>query len=155
MDPVMIRPPGIDNGAFVVSPESVWYARVLLLFSASVMTQAVQHGGFDALDYRKIRQGNAGKLGTYDILSVLPDKFARFLFEFHAHRFESLDLPFLPADRSDFDVHGALLDDKVHEYVMLCTQIRHTLNAAGYFCFHKLLSILYPLYQLCLLSLQN
>ena len=78
-----------------------------------------QHGGFDALDYRKIRQGNAGKLGTYEILSVLPDKFARFLFEFHAHRFESLDLPFIPADRSDFDVHGALLDDKVHEYVIL------------------------------------
>ncbi len=38
MDPVMIRPPGIDNGAFVVSPESVWYASVLLLFSASAMT---------------------------------------------------------------------------------------------------------------------
>ncbi len=36
MDPVMIRPPGIDNG--FVSPESVWYARVLLLFSASAMT---------------------------------------------------------------------------------------------------------------------
>ena len=54
-----------------------------------------------------------GQLGTYDILSVLPDKFARFLFEFHAHWFESLDLPHLPADRSDFDVHGALLDDKV------------------------------------------
>jgi hypothetical protein len=139
MDPVMIRPPGIDNGAFVVSPESVWYARVLLLFSASVMTQAVQHGGFDALDYRKIRQGNAGKLGTYDILSVLPDKFARFLIEFPAHRFESLVLPFLPTDRSDFDVHGALLDDKVHEYVMLCTMICHTLNAARYFWFHKLL----------------
>ncbi len=31
----MIRPPGIDNGAFVVIPDSVWYARVLLLFSAS------------------------------------------------------------------------------------------------------------------------
>jgi hypothetical protein len=40
MDPVMIQPPGIynDNGAFVVSPESVWYACVLLLFSASAMT---------------------------------------------------------------------------------------------------------------------
>jgi hypothetical protein len=38
MDPVIIRPPGIDNGAFVVSPETVWYARVLLLFSASAMT---------------------------------------------------------------------------------------------------------------------
>ena len=38
MAPVMIRPQGIDNGAFVVSLETVWYAGVLLLFSASVMT---------------------------------------------------------------------------------------------------------------------
>ena len=40
MDPVIIRPPGIDTGAssFVVTPESIWYARVLLLFSASAMT---------------------------------------------------------------------------------------------------------------------
>ncbi len=38
MDTVMIQPQAIDNGAFVVSPESVWYARVLLLFSASAMT---------------------------------------------------------------------------------------------------------------------
>ena len=37
LDLVMIRPPGIDNGAFVVSPNSVWYARVLLLFFASAM----------------------------------------------------------------------------------------------------------------------
>ncbi len=77
-----------------------------------------QHGGFDALDYRKIKQGNAGRLGTYDILSVLPAKFARFLFEFHAYRYESLDLPLLPADRSNFDVHGALLDDKVQNYLI-------------------------------------
>ena len=34
----MIRPPGIDNGAFVVSPDTVWYARVLILFSASAST---------------------------------------------------------------------------------------------------------------------
>jgi hypothetical protein len=34
-------------------------------------------------------------------------------------KLENLDLPFLPADRSDFDVHGALLDDKVHKYVIL------------------------------------
>ena len=38
LDMVMIRPPGIDNGAFVVSPDTVWYALVLLLFSASAMT---------------------------------------------------------------------------------------------------------------------
>ncbi len=29
LDPVIIRQPGIDHGAFVVSPDSVWYARVL------------------------------------------------------------------------------------------------------------------------------
>jgi hypothetical protein len=38
MDFVMILPPGIDNGAFVVSQDTVWYARVLLLFSASAAT---------------------------------------------------------------------------------------------------------------------
>ena len=38
LDPVMIRPPGIDDGAFVVSPDSVWYARVLLLFTATSQT---------------------------------------------------------------------------------------------------------------------
>ncbi len=38
MDPVTNRPPGVDNGAFVVSPETVLYARVLLLFSASALT---------------------------------------------------------------------------------------------------------------------
>ena len=40
LDLIMIRPPGIDNGAFVVSPASVWYARVLLLFSAAAMTDS-------------------------------------------------------------------------------------------------------------------
>lgn len=72
-----------------------------------------QHGGFDALDYRKIKHGDAGKLGKYDILSVLPDKMARFLYEFHDFRFSSLNLPPLPADRSDFDVHGAIDNDQV------------------------------------------
>ena len=61
----------------------------------------------------KIKHGDAGSLGIYPILSVLPDKFARFLFEFHSVRFESLDLPPLQAGRSNFDVHGALEDDKV------------------------------------------
>ena len=40
LDPVMIRPPGLDHGAFVLSPDSlaVWYAQVLLLFSATAQT---------------------------------------------------------------------------------------------------------------------
>ena len=38
LDMVMIRQQDMDNGAFIVSPDTVWYARVLLLFSASAMT---------------------------------------------------------------------------------------------------------------------
>ncbi len=88
-----------------------------------------QHGSYDALDYSKIKHGNAGPLGTYPILSVLPAKFARFLFEVHSGRFESLDLPILPYDRSQFDVHCALEDDKVKqlEYVLLNTYDAHDL----------------------------
>ncbi len=68
--------------------------------------------GYNALDYRRIKHGDAGKLGIYPILSYLPDEFAGFLYDFHAFRFESLDLPPLPADRSDFDVHEALKDEQ-------------------------------------------
>ena len=58
------------------------------------------------------------KLGNYTIISasVLPDQFARLLYEFHDFQFESLDLPVLlplPADQSDFDVHGVLGDVQV------------------------------------------
>ncbi len=59
--------------------------------------------GFNALDYRKIKHGDASKLGNYHILSVLPDKFARYLYEFHDFWFTSLDLPPLPVDRSNFE----------------------------------------------------
>ncbi len=38
LDLVMIQPPGTDNGAFVVTRDSVWYSRVSLLFSASAQS---------------------------------------------------------------------------------------------------------------------
>ncbi len=38
LDLVMIQPSGIENEGFVVSPDSVGYARVLLLFSTSTQT---------------------------------------------------------------------------------------------------------------------
>jgi hypothetical protein len=40
LDLVMIRPPGIDNGGFVVSPDTVWYARILLLFTETAATDS-------------------------------------------------------------------------------------------------------------------
>jgi hypothetical protein len=55
----------------------------------------------------KISTGKPARLGTlgkYDILSVLPNRFARFLCESHDFLFSSLDLPPSLADRSDFDV---------------------------------------------------
>jgi hypothetical protein len=57
MDLVIFRPPGVDNGAFVVSPETVWYARVLLLFSASAMTDT----GSKSFDCALV-----STLGTFD-----------------------------------------------------------------------------------------
>ncbi len=40
LDLVLNLPPGIDNVAFVLLPNTVLYARVLLLFSASATTDA-------------------------------------------------------------------------------------------------------------------
>jgi hypothetical protein len=74
---------------------------------------AGQHDGFNALDYRKIKHGDAGILGNHPVLSVPPDKVARFLYEFHYIQFSGPDLPPLPADRSDFDVHGAIKKNQV------------------------------------------
>jgi hypothetical protein len=79
------------------------------------------------------------------------DKFARFLFEYHSHRFESLDLPQLPADRSDFDVHGALLDDKVQNK---CHTLRFN-KSCPLLCSNILLYLLYLLFQLFTLSSYN
>ena len=64
MDPVMIRPPGIDNGAFVVSPESIWYTRVLLLFSASAMTDT-ESKSFDCALISTLEMYDDPKNGNY------------------------------------------------------------------------------------------
>ena len=37
-DLALVRPPGIEPGGFLLTPDSVWYCRVLLLFSFSAMT---------------------------------------------------------------------------------------------------------------------
>jgi hypothetical protein len=77
-------------------------------------------GEFDALDFRKIKHGDAGKLGHYVFPSVMRDKFARVMYEFYDFLFESLNLPPLPADQSNFDVHGALGYLWVPKNVSIC-----------------------------------
>ena len=38
MDLVFVRPPGVQPGGFVLTPDSVWHCCILLLFSASALT---------------------------------------------------------------------------------------------------------------------
>ncbi len=63
-----------------------------------------------------------GEFGKYTILKYLPDKIARFLYEYHNSDYLSLDLPPLELDRSDATVHGVLRVkpdqvDKLFKYV--------------------------------------
>jgi hypothetical protein len=64
MDPVIIQPQGIDNGAFVVSPGTVWYARVLLLFTASAMTDTGSKS-FDCALFSTLKTFDDPEKGNY------------------------------------------------------------------------------------------
>ena len=77
-----------------------------------------QHGGYDALDYRKIKHGNAGPLVSFlSSLCCLINSLG-FCLSFTLVDL-NLDLPILPDDRSQFDVHCALEDDKVTQFECL------------------------------------
>ena len=66
--------------------------------------------GYDALDCAMISRGSVGaRLGRYNELCFLPDKAARFLFEFHADDCKRLRLPAIP---SSGDIHTLL---KIHD----------------------------------------
>ena len=70
----------------------------------------------NALRWEMILHGNAGEMGRYAVLSVLPDKIARFLYEYHDTLYTSLGLPPIPLDRSGISVHCILRPDQVHLY---------------------------------------
>ncbi len=72
-----------------------------------------QPQGYIAFDWKSILHGNAGKPRDYKELSVLPDKIARYLYEFHANLYASHSLPPLPVDRSNTNVHGILKPHQV------------------------------------------
>jgi len=55
-------------------------------FNASLHTSWLEVAlttGVDVLRWEMILHGNAGEMGKYAVLSVLPDKIARFLYEYH------------------------------------------------------------------------
>ena len=86
--------------------------------SRSMLTHCLVGGGkrlqgYAVLDYRLLGQDSYGKLGKYPVLKVLPHKIARFLYEYHFARMRRLDLPELPTDRSEVDVHSILDNSQV------------------------------------------
>ncbi len=60
----MIRQQGVDNGTFVVSPDTVWYARGLLLFSASAVTDTGSKS-FDCALVSTLETDNDPDIGNY------------------------------------------------------------------------------------------
>ena len=64
--------------------------------------------GYLALPWQVMLNGSAGSLGDYNVLRHLPEKIAKYLFEYHAEKFPTLLLPAIPLDRSLVDVHGMM-----------------------------------------------
>ena len=79
----------------------------------SLMTHRLSGGGshnlgYDAFPWEMIVHGNCGEYGRYAELAVLPDKVARYLFEFDSESYTSLDLPDIPRNASSGAIHGLM-----------------------------------------------
>jgi len=79
----------------------------------TLMTHRLSGGGthnvgYDALRWENMLHGDCGEYGRYHELSVLPDKIARYLFEFDSDSYASLHLPEIPEDRSQVDIHALM-----------------------------------------------
>ena len=61
--------------------------------------------GYDALPWEMIVHGNCGEYGRYSELAVLPDKVARYLFEFDSQSYRGLALPDIPPSASSGTIH--------------------------------------------------
>ena len=72
-----------------------------------------------------ILHGNAGAMGKYAVFSVLPDKIACFLYEYHDTSYSSLGLPPIPLDRSGISVHGILRPEQVQLYISYAKYVQY------------------------------
>lgn len=94
---------------------NIWNrAKVRRLITRSLTGGATHQEGYDALDLDFIKQGDAGGgLGSYAVLSNLPDKVAKYLLEFHPNDYLGLGLPAIPDGASSGDIHKMLDADQV------------------------------------------
>jgi hypothetical protein len=94
---------------------NIWSrAKVRRLITRSFTGGGTHQLGYDALDLDCIKQGDAGGgLGSYAVLSNLPDKVAKYLLEFHHNNYRGLGLPAIPDGASSGDIHKMLNADQV------------------------------------------
>jgi hypothetical protein len=106
--------PNSTSGDFAGIRINIWNrARVRRFLIHSLAGGGSHNLGYHAFIWETILHGNAGEFGKYTILKYLPDKIARFLYEYHDSDYVSLDLPPLELDRSDTNVHGVLKPHQV------------------------------------------
>lgn len=100
---------------------NIWNrAKVRRLLTHNLAGGGSHNLGYHALRWETILHGNAGEMGKYAVLSVLPDKIACFLYEYHDTSYTSLALPALPLDRSTVSVHAILKPDQVLQICKIC-----------------------------------
>ena len=103
-----------SSGDFAGIRINIWNrAKVRRFITHSLAGGGSHNLGYHALRWEMILHGNAGEMGKYAVLSVLPDKIARFLYEYHDTSYTSLGLPAMPLDRSDISVHSILRPEQV------------------------------------------
>ncbi len=94
---------------------NIWNrAKVRRLFTHSLVGGGTHQLGYDAVDLEFIKRGDAGgQLGPYDVLRFLPDKVAKYVFEFHSSDYVGLPLPAIPEGASSGDIHKMLKTSEV------------------------------------------
>ena len=106
--------PITSSGDFTGIRINIWNRAKVRRFMTHSLAGGGSHNlGYHALRWEMILHGNAGELGTYAVLRVLPDKIARFLYEYHDTLYTSLGLPAIPLDRSGISVHSILRPEQV------------------------------------------
>jgi hypothetical protein len=92
--------------------------------------------GYDALPWEMILHGNCGEYGRYSELAVLPDKLARYLFEFASESYTGLALPDIPRNASSGRIHGLMKAHQVRNSFEPCK-----INGMLMYIYHTIIHI--------------